>query len=198
VFELVANPARAGVIRSSAIRRLVEADLRDGGAGQRSREIYGVIVGDPRGTPRATSRAESAATRGFALAPTTGGSVRPVPVNERGRVIEGVALVTVEGVAMFACVACGQLLGDASRTYRLGSRELDIELTDISELFTSPLRETGEQLVFRRYLCPSCGAGARWQRVSPRRRTVLRRQSLTVSAGRRVGNRRRPSRRECP
>jgi N-methylhydantoinase B len=73
------------------------------------------------------------------------------------RVIEGVALVTIDGVAMFACVACGQLLGVASRTYRLGCRELDLDLTEISELHTSPLRETGEQLVFRRYLCPSCG-----------------------------------------
>jgi acetone carboxylase gamma subunit len=66
-------------------------------------------------------------------------------------------LTTVEGTPVFACVACGQVLGAASRTYRLGCCELDLDLTEISELFTSPLRETGEQLVFRRYLCPGCG-----------------------------------------
>ena len=91
-------------------------------------------------------------------------AVGSVPTSECSvRVIEGVALVTVDGVAMFACVACGHLLGSAARTYRFGCRELDIDLTEISELFTSPLRETGEQLVFRRYLCPALRARARRQ-----------------------------------
>jgi predicted RNA-binding Zn-ribbon protein involved in translation (DUF1610 family) len=66
-------------------------------------------------------------------------------------------LATIDGIAKFACVDCGQVLGEASHTYRLGCRELDLDMTEISELHTSPLRETGEQLVFRRYLCPSCG-----------------------------------------
>ena len=74
------------------------------------------------------------------------------------RVIEGVALVTIDGVAMFACVGLRSRCSVRRRTtYRFGCRELDLDLTDISELFTSPLRETGEQLVFRRYLCPGCG-----------------------------------------
>src|SRR5258708_36619622 len=69
------------------------------------------------------------------------------------RVIEGVALATIDGIAMFACVACGHALGVASTTYRLGCPELDLDLTAISELFTSPLPETGRQLVFLRDPC---------------------------------------------
>jgi predicted RNA-binding Zn-ribbon protein involved in translation (DUF1610 family) len=73
-------------------------------------------------------------------------------------VVEGVAITAAaEGMA-FACGRCGQLLANAAETYRYGCRELDREMTAISEFHTSPQDETGQNLVVRCYLCPSCGS----------------------------------------
>jgi hypothetical protein len=69
------------------------------------------------------------------------------------RAIEGVALVGDR----FACAACGCDLGDARETYRLGCRELDLALPEISELFAPPEDETGQAFVLRGAVCPGCG-----------------------------------------
>ena len=57
----------------------------------------------------------------------------------------------------FACSACGAVLGSGRDTYRLGCAQLDMELADISDLYVSPVRETGQEYVVRSYLCPGCG-----------------------------------------
>lgn len=70
------------------------------------------------------------------------------------RVLETVA---VDGTVL-GCARCGQALGAAADGYRRGCAELEIPLRDLGSLFTDPRAETGTDLVFRRYLCPSCGA----------------------------------------
>ena len=157
VFELVANPGAGWGDPLERDPDLVETDLLDGRVrANEAEEIYGVVVGDLSATTarRDDLRAQRLVDSRPARVPAAG----TVPASDRAvRVIEGVALATIGGAQVFACVGCGQVLGGASRTYRLGCCELDLELTEISELFTSPLREIGEQLVFRRYLCPGCG-----------------------------------------
>jgi N-methylhydantoinase B len=157
VFELVANPGAGWGDPLERDPELVEFDLAEGRLrANEAVEIYGVVVGDAVAT--AARRAEIRAQRLTEARPPRRPATGSVPVDQRSaRVIEGVALAAVDGVASFACAACGHALGDAAHTYRLGCRELDIDMTDISELYTSPVRETGEQLVFRRYLCPGCG-----------------------------------------
>jgi len=56
-----------------------------------------------------------------------------------------------------ACAGCGQVLAPSDGNYRMGAAELDIDMTAISPLFVAPHRETGEDLVLRRCLCPGCG-----------------------------------------
>jgi N-methylhydantoinase B len=157
VFELVANPGAGWGDPLERDPSLVEADLVEGRLrANEALEIYGVVAGDVAATTarRAEIRAQRLTDSRAPRVPASGsvaGDQRTI------RVLESVALATVDGVASFACAACGHALGDAAHTYRLGCRELDIDMTDISELYTSPVRETGEQLVFRRYLCPGCG-----------------------------------------
>ena len=156
VFELVANPGAGWGDPLERDASAVELDLAEGRVrAHEAMEIYGVIAGDAAAT--AARRAEIRAQRLADARPPRVPVAGSVPHDQRGvRVIEGVALATIGGGASFACAACGHALGPATQTYRLGCCELDSDLTDISELYTSPSRETGQSLVFRRYLCPGC------------------------------------------
>jgi N-methylhydantoinase B len=157
VFELVANPGAGWGDPLERDPGIVELDLLDGRVrANEAEEIYGVIAGDLAAT---TARRDDLRRQRVADArpPRVPAAGVVAPADRAVRVIEGVALTTIDGVAVFACVACGHALGPASTTYRVGCCELDMDLTEISELYTSPLREIGQQLVFRRYLCPGCG-----------------------------------------
>jgi hypothetical protein len=72
-------------------------------------------------------------------------------------VIEGVAVVDAGAGRRFTCAACGCDLGDAAASYRTGCAELDVALEDLSDLFASPVEETGQAFVLRQALCPGCG-----------------------------------------
>lgn len=73
------------------------------------------------------------------------------------RVIEGVAIAGRGHDRHLACFSCAQGLSDGPRGYREGCAELDVPLEAISSDFISPVDEIGEELVFRRFLCPACG-----------------------------------------
>ena len=73
------------------------------------------------------------------------------------RVIEAVAIGHGTDGDVLACAGCGQVLAPSDGNYRMGAAELDIDMTAISPLFVAPHRETGEDLVLRRCLCPGCG-----------------------------------------
>ena len=55
-----------------------------------------------------------------------------------------------------ACRHCGRLLAAAAGCYRLGCRELEDDMTALSEFHLDPAEQAGQRLVLRRYLCPGC------------------------------------------
>ena len=83
------------------------------------------------------------------------------PGPERRLMIDGCPTKVLRRVAsvggQVGCASCGQILGHGAGGYRPGCAELDVDLADLGSSFTDPEQETGERLVFRRYLCPSCG-----------------------------------------
>lgn len=162
VFELLPNPGAGWGDPLDREPDLVEADVREGRlSAATARRIYGAVVepdtgklqGDETSKERRRLRAARLAAARDAREPCSG---KVAIGTETPRIVEGVAIAATDGVSCFACARCGQRLGPVSQTYRLGCQELDMELQDISEIFQSPMRETGEALVFRRYLCPGC------------------------------------------
>ncbi len=163
VFELFPN---AGAGWGDTLERhpeLVVTDLLQGRVStEDALSLYGVVVDehgalDARATDEVrTTLRLSRLEHSRAPRKPMSGSVIVAP--EATHVVEGVAITdSTEGTA-FACVRCGQLLANAAETYRYGCRELDREMTSISEHHTSPQDETGQNLVVRCYLCPSCGS----------------------------------------
>jgi N-methylhydantoinase B len=157
VFELVANPGAGWGDPLERELAHVEADLREGRVRPHEAEhLYGAVIGDAVATER--RRTQLRAERLARARPPRRADTRDVEgAAVTARAIEGVVIVAQGDGPAFACGACRRSLGPANDTYRFGCRELDIELTDISELFTSPLDEIGESLVLRMYLCPACG-----------------------------------------
>ncbi|MCU1429950.1 MAG: hypothetical protein JWL83_3950 [Actinomycetia bacterium] len=162
VFEVLPNPGAGWGDPLQRRAELVALDLRDGRVDEgEAASLYGVVL-DTSGEvdePATASRREQLCKERLVEARVprlpASGTVR---VLDRPRVIEGVALVDVEpGTRWFACAGCGQVLSPAHAAYRLGCAELDIPMADISPLFVAPIRETGEELVMRRLLCPACG-----------------------------------------
>ena len=51
----------------------------------------------------------------------------------------------------------GAVLSAGGDTYRLGCAQMEVQLVDISDLYVSPERETGQEYVVRTYLCPHPG-----------------------------------------
>jgi N-methylhydantoinase B len=165
VFELLPNPGAGWGDPLERGLDLVEADLREGRLSiETALRIYAVIVDAATGEVDAAQTArerERVLAQRLALSREARRACEErVEVSaDTPRVLEGVALTRGRAGACFACAHCGQALGPAQRTYRLGCRELDMELPEISEIFQSPLAETGEALLFRRYLCPGCARG---------------------------------------
>ena len=58
---------------------------------------------------------------------------------------------------MSACAHCAQSLALRSGNYRLGASRLELPMTDLGANFLDPSRQIGHELIFRSYLCPSCG-----------------------------------------
>ncbi len=161
VFDNLPNPGAGWGDPLTRDPELVVDDIRRGRVSiDDARALYGVVVDDDGELLADETRAQHDAVRrqrleqaraprkplsGTAQAPE--GAIRP---------IEGVAVVQRAEGSVFVCVECGQLLGLTDHTYRLGCAELESELTDIGPYFTPPERETGERLIMRSYLCPSC------------------------------------------
>ncbi len=162
VFELFPNPGAGWGDPLTRQPRLVAADLAAGRLRRHEAgELYGVVTAtdgevDIAGTDarRASLRAERLAAARSPWRPRSGRTTVPP---DAPRVIEGVVVTRDGRGPVFACGECGELLGEATGTYRLGCSVLDLELTDISELYVSPAKETGQEYVVRCYLCPGCG-----------------------------------------
>jgi hypothetical protein len=76
---------------------------------------------------------------------------------------EGLALATVafgtdgSGAGALGCAHCAQSLAPRAGNYRLGAARLELQMTDLGANFLDPSRQVGHTLIFRSYLCPSCG-----------------------------------------
>jgi N-methylhydantoinase B len=163
VFELFPN---AGAGWGDTLERqpdLVVGDLRQGRVRLwEAPELYGVVV-DGNGILDRAGSDELRRTLRQQRLEQARPPRKPLPGSvtvaaDSPQVVEGVAIIPAPHGPVFACVRCGQILADAAETYRYGCAELDGELSSISELHLSPEEETGQHLVVRRYLCPSCGA----------------------------------------
>ena len=56
-----------------------------------------------------------------------------------------------------ACAHCSQSLAPRAGNYRLGAARLELPMTALGANFLDPSRQIGHELIFRNYLCPSCG-----------------------------------------
>ncbi len=164
VFELLPNPGAGWGDPLERDPKRVTADLATGRLRPSEAEaVYGAVLaadGAVDAGATADRRRELRAARvRDARPPRRPGDGTTAAVDGAPRALEGVAVVAGrDGAgARFACAACGGDLGDAGETYRLGCCELDLALSDISELFPPPEDETGQVFVLRGAVCPGCG-----------------------------------------
>ena len=161
VFELLPNP---GAGWGDPLERDPELVAADASAGRVTLDdaarVYSVVLGPSGSADRAATeerrkimRAERMQAARGPRRPTEG----RIAVDRAPRVTEWVALVAEQGERSFACASCGRHLGPADTSYRHGCLELDIALDTISPNFLSSIAEVGEEVVFRRFLCPGCG-----------------------------------------
>jgi N-methylhydantoinase B len=169
VFELVANPGAGWGDPFERPIALIDEDLCCGRVSPADAvAIYGVAVDgegrlDAAATPAARDRARAERLL-LARAPRVPQDRSVSGARGAPQLVEGVAIVGrssgTDGGAqvVLACARCERALGDGQSGYRRGCAERELDLPEISPLFTSPLAETGVRLVLRHYLCPGCGA----------------------------------------
>lgn len=142
--QLVASDAASG--------RLLDGD---------SSAIYGVVLKqdgsvDQEGTAEARRRAyeERLSHASKPRRPVAGVASGAV----LGKILATVDIRAGDDGAVLACNNCGTSLGTGTEGYRAGCAELDMPLPSISPYFGDPSTQVTDTLVFRRYLCPSCGS----------------------------------------
>jgi len=160
VFEVMPNPG-AGygdpVLRDPA---LVAQDIRDGKVtAAHARSIYGVVV-DDSGEVSARTQAEREAL----LAGRLKAARAPrEPRDGALTAVSGKALATVvygpgaQREPCLGCASCHHELAPLAGNYRLGASWLELAATELGTHFTDPLSQVGTELVWRSFLCPSCG-----------------------------------------
>ena len=166
-------PARKRRLRGDpeprrGLRRPDAEGARDGRRGSRRRPAH------PRGSesdlrrrPRRRGRAWQPATRSSARERMKARLAEAKPPLEPadGSLAEreGLALATVafgtdaSGAGTLGCAHCAQSLAPRAGNYRLGASRLELPMTDLGANFLDPGEQVGHELIFRSYLCPSCG-----------------------------------------
>lgn len=159
-FEILPNPG-AGygdpILRDP---RLVAADVIDTKLSEsEARRIYAVDLGsdlsvDADGTAklRAELKASRLTAARAAREPVTGHLDQ-----ELGLALATVAIGRKGEQAVLGCKHCGQTLSPVDGNYRRGCAELESNMSDMGSYFIDPQEQIGEDLVWRSYLCPSCG-----------------------------------------
>jgi N-methylhydantoinase B len=160
VFEVIPNP---GAGYGDPMLREPEMVATEAGEGrlthEEARAIYGVDL-DSEGnlaTGHEEFRAERMRSRLAEAKPPL--EAAEGSLAER----EGLALATVafgtdaSGAGALACAHCAQSLAPRAGNYRLGAARLELPMTDLGANFLDPARQIGHTLIFRSYLCPSCG-----------------------------------------
>jgi N-methylhydantoinase B len=160
VFEVMPNPG-AGygdpVLRDPA---LVAQDIREGKVtAAHARSIYGVVI-EASGEVSARTEVERQALLAGRL------EAARAPQEPRDGVlasVSGKALATVvygpgsEREHCLGCASCHHELAPLTGNYRLGASWLELAAVELGPHFTDPLAQVGTELVWRSFLCPSCG-----------------------------------------
>ncbi|HVW48489.1 MAG TPA: hydantoinase B/oxoprolinase family protein [Solirubrobacterales bacterium] len=160
VFEVIPSPGAGYGDPMLREPERVAADFAEGRLSrEEARSIYGVDL-DADGNLAAGHeeyRRERRAARSAEAA---------APLEPRaGRLAErdGLALASVafgcgeDGAAILACAHCDAALAPREGNYRLGTRRLQVPMTEAGAHFLDPREQVGHELVWRAYLCPSCG-----------------------------------------
>ena len=139
----------------------VQAWLRDGRLPRAQAErFYGVVLDDAGSVDAEATAARRQALRAERLAesraPREPVAGRVEPDRAARGLLAGVVLADTAAGPAQACRHCGRLLATTAGCYRLGCRELEDDMTALSEFHLDPAEQAGQRLVLRRYLCPGC------------------------------------------
>jgi N-methylhydantoinase B len=141
----------------------VADDVRDGKVGAASAERhYGVVLAGDGTVDAAATEARRAAIRTERLDGAAAfeeerlGSVEPDAVLLRGAA-GGVDVAEHEGARVWACSACGELLGPATESFKRHARyrQRPPQTVD-ARLYPDPTEFSETQLLLRQYACPGC------------------------------------------
>lgn len=161
VFEIIPNPG--GGFGDPLLRppELLQADLQAGRLPRAQAErFYGAVLDDAGGVDAEATAARRQTLRADRLvqsrAPREPVEGRAEPGNVVRGLLAGVVLADTAAGPAQACRHCGRLLAAAAGCYRLGCRELEDDMTALSEFHLDPAEQAGQRLVLRRYVCPGC------------------------------------------
>jgi acetone carboxylase gamma subunit len=74
------------------------------------------------------------------------------------KVTGGLEIRTADGGSVFACIACGTVLGPARESYKQHALCRERPVTDLGPLYGGSIGFIDDEFVFRELLCPGCGA----------------------------------------
>jgi acetone carboxylase gamma subunit len=73
------------------------------------------------------------------------------------QVLENLTVREQDGQAMYVCTRCDTEIGSAPGNYKQHCVYRERPVDEIGRLFGDPRRFVDDEIVFREFLCPSCG-----------------------------------------
>jgi len=73
------------------------------------------------------------------------------------QVLENLTIQDRDGAAMYVCSRCDAAIGPAASNYKQHCLYRVRPVEEIGRLFGDPRRFVDDEIVFREFLCPSCG-----------------------------------------
>jgi N-methylhydantoinase B len=144
--------------------QLVFEDVREGMPEDQAERIYGVVL-TGEGVDLAKTRHRRAEIRHERMARALK-PLRPIqiPAPNGGekllfRMGDELKVTEVDGRAYIVCAGCGHYLCEGDGNYKLGCGRINGSLTDLDTfLFGNAKEELDDEMVYRSYICPGCGA----------------------------------------
>ncbi len=124
--------------------------------------VYGVVVADDGSVDESSTDELRAQLRKDRLSRAEVPAQPDQPAEKPESIVdiaERLMLTSVDGHSVIGCSGCGHVLCDADQPYKLSAARLDTSMKDEidGELFTRPEDEIDVDLVYRMFMCPSCG-----------------------------------------